>query len=176
MSSTDVFAEPMLDSDEYLEKYKKQLTKLDEKGLLPNLDATLTYKVYSFRGSDFGAHKSIVLTTTNKHFVTVELGFMEVDGKKHIYPVTRELHPSNKPKLEYLGTTETKGQDLIAMAVAVMKRFSKYFKFAKNCQDFCNMYVEAIGVKGAQRLTDCNKAELTSMVAGIIAVLFFMFK
>ena len=63
MSSTDVFAEPMLDSDEYLEKYKKQLTKLDEKGLLPNLDTTLTYKVYSFRGSDFGAHKSIVRLT-----------------------------------------------------------------------------------------------------------------
>ena len=44
MSSTDVFAEPMLDGDEYLEKYRKQLTKLGEKGLLPKLDATLTYK------------------------------------------------------------------------------------------------------------------------------------
>ena len=176
MSSTDVFAEPLLDSDEYLEKYKKQLTKLDEKGLLPKLDLTLTYKVYSFRGSDFGAHKSIVLTTTDKHFVTVELGFMEVDGKKHIYPVTRELHPSNKPKLEYLGTTEAKGQDLIAKAVAAMKRFGKYFKFAKNCQDFCNMYVEAIGVKGARRLTDCNKVELISMLGEIIAFLFITFK
>ena len=86
-----------------------QLAKLNEKGLLPNLDAILTYKVYSFGGSDFGAHKSIVLTTTDRHFVTVELGLMTVDGKKHIYPVTRELHPSNKPKLEYLGTTDAKG-------------------------------------------------------------------
>ena len=101
---------------------------------------------------------------------------MEVDGKKHIYPVTRELDPSNKPKLEYLGTTDTTGHDLIAMAVAVMKRFGKYFKFAKNCQDFCNMYVEAIGVKGAQRLTDREKVELTSMLGGIIAFLFFMLK
>jgi len=111
-----------------------------------------------------------------KHFVTVELGFMIVDGKKHFYPVTREPHPSNKPKLEYLGTTGAKGQDLITKAVAVMKTFGKYFKFAKNCQDFCNMYVEAIGVKGGQRLTDCNKVELTSMLAGIIAFLFVMLK
>ena len=176
MSSTDVFAEPMLDSDEYLEEYKKQLTELDKKGLLPNLDAILTYKVYSFSGSDFGAHKSIVLTTTDKHFVTVELGFMIVDGKKHIFPRTRELHPSNQPKLKYLGTTVAKGQDLIAKAVAVMKRFGKYFKFAKNCQDFCNMYVEAIGVKGGQRLTDGDKVALTSMLAGIIAFLFAMSK
>ena len=109
MSSTDIFAEPMLDSKEYLEEHMNQLTELDKKGLLPDLNAILTYKVYSFGGSDFGAHKSIVLTTTDRHFVTVELGLMTVDGKKHIYPVTRELHPSNKPKLEYLGTTDAKG-------------------------------------------------------------------
>ena len=65
---------------------------------------------------------------------------------------------------------------MIGKAVAVMKRFGKYFKFAKNCQDFCNMYVEAIGVKGARRLTDFNEVELTSMFGGIIAVLFFTFK
>ena len=70
MSSTDVFAEPMLNSDENLEECKKQLTELGKKGLLPNLDAILTYKVYSFSGSNFGAHKSIVLTTTDKHSVT----------------------------------------------------------------------------------------------------------
>ena len=176
MSSADVFAEPMLDSDEYLKKYKTQLAKLDEKGLLPNLNVILTYKVYSLSGSDFGAHKSIVLTTTDKHFVTVELGFMMVDGKKHIYPVTRELDPSNKPKLEYLGTTDAKGEDLIAKAVAVMKRFGKYFKFAKNCQNFCNMYVAAIGVKGGKRLTDSDKVALTSMLSGIIAALFVVLK
>ena len=35
MSLTDIFAEPMLDSDEYLEEYEEQLTELDKKGLLP---------------------------------------------------------------------------------------------------------------------------------------------
>ena len=62
---------------------------------------------------------------------SVELGFITVNGKKHIYPVTRQLHPSNKPKLEGLGTVKAKGQhltvaDLIAKAVAVMKQFGNY--------------------------------------------------
>ena len=42
MSSTDIFAEPMLDSEDYLEEYMKQLTELDKKGLLPDLDATFS--------------------------------------------------------------------------------------------------------------------------------------
>lgn len=176
MSLTDVFAEPMLDGDSYLQRYKNQLIELDKKGLLPKLDATLPYKVYSIRGSEFGAHKSIVLTADDEHFFTVELGFIKVNGKKHIYPVTRQLHPSNKPKLEYLGTVKAKGQDLIAKAVAVMKQFGNYFKFCKNCQDYCNKYVEAIGLKEAKSLTDGDKAAIAAMIAGIIMFLFAIFK
>ena len=177
MSSTDIFAEPMLDSDEYLEEYMKQLTELDKKGLLPNLDATLNYKVFSIRGSDFGAHKSIVLTTDDEHFITVELGFHEVHGTKHIYPVTRQLDSSNKPKMTYLGTIEAKGVDLIAKAVAVMKHFGSYFKFCNNCQDFCNKYVGAIGLKGAKSLTDVEKAAIGAMLGvGVIALLVIALK
>ena len=176
MSLTDVFAEPMLDGDKYLQKYKDQLIELDKKGLLPRLDKTLTYNVYSIRGSEFGAHKSIVLTTDDKHFLTVELGFIKVDGKKHIYPVTRQLHESNKSKLEYLGKINAKGEDLIGKAVAVMKRFGSYFKFCKNCQDFCNMYVEAIGLKQAQSLTDGDKVAITAILAGIIVFLFVILR
>ena len=65
---------------------------------------------------------------------------------------------------------------MIGKAVAVMKRFGKYFKFAKNWQDFCNMYVEAIGVKGGQCLTTGDKFALTSMLSVIIAFLFAISK
>ena len=58
----------MLDTDDHLDEYIKQLTELDQKGLLPPLDSKLEYKVYSIRGSEFGAHKSIVLTTDDEHF------------------------------------------------------------------------------------------------------------
>ena len=177
MASCDnVFAEPMLDTDEYLEKYKKQLIKLDNQNLLPDLNMELKYKVYSIQESGFGAHKSIVLTTNDEQFVSVELGFIMIDGKKHIYPVTRKIDKALKPKMEYLGEIKATGKDLIGKAVAVMKRFGTYFKFCNNCQNFCNMYTEAIGLKKAQTLTHGDKAAIVTMIGGIIGFLFALMR
>ena len=172
MSSSEIFAEPMLDTDDYLDEYIKQLTELDQKGLLPPLDSKLEYKVYSIRGSKFGAHKSIVLTTDDEHFVTVELGFIEIDGKNHIYPATQRVDKSEKVKMQHLGNIKATGQELIAKAVAVMKQFGSYFMVSNNCQDYCNMYAEAIGLKHAQTLTDGDKAALVALFAVILALLF----
>ena len=94
---SDIFADPMLDSDEYLAEYCNQLKKLQEQGLFPDLEKNMEYKVYSIRGSSFGFHKSIVLTSNNKHFVTVELGLMGMpDERNHIYLVTRALNADEK--------------------------------------------------------------------------------
>ena len=166
MSLSDFFVNPMRDSDEYLEEYFEQITKLREKGLLPNLNERLLYKVYSISGSHFGAHKSIVLTTDGKHFVTVELGFKEYDGKKYIYPRTRELPSSLEPRLEYIDKTKATGLDLIVKAVAVMKCFGSYNKLSNNCQDFCNKYLKAIDLEGS--LTTVDKAAIGVIVAGIM--------
>lgn len=176
MSSSEIFAEPMLDTDDYLQAYNEQLTELDKKELLPPLDLKLEYKVYSIRESKFGAHKSIVLTTDDEHFVTVELGFITVNGKKHIYPVTRPINRSAKAKMKYLGKIETTGEELIRKAVAVTKKFGSYFKFCHNCQDFCNMYTEAIGLNQAHSLTDGDKVYrfivlLGAIVSFLIAVM-----
>ena len=170
MFCNDIFAEPMLDTDEYLKEYSNQLVDLEKKGLLPRLDVNLTYKVYSIQGSEFGAHKSIVLTTDDEHFVTVELGFRTVFGKKHIYPVTRPLDKSMERKMEYLGTIIATGADLIKKAVEVMKQFGSYFKFCRNCQHFCNMYLKFIGLKQAQTLTDGDKLAVGLTVSGVIGI------
>ena len=161
-SPSDVFAEPMIDSDDYLKEYVKQLRKLNAQGLLPDLKKTLKYKVYSIQGSGFGAHRSIVLTSDDEHFVTVELGFITVNEKKHIYPVTKAIDKSFVPKMKYLGEINTTGNQLIGKALAVMKRFGSYFKFRHNCQDFCNRYLEAIGLTEAKTLTTGDKVELTA--------------
>ena len=171
-SCNDVFAEPMLDADEYLEEYKQQLIELDKQNLLPNLNTKMKYKVYSIQGGSFGAHKSIVLTTNDEQFVSVELGFIEIDGLNHIYPVTEKIDKALKPKMKYLGVIEATGEDLIGKAVAVMKHFGSYFKYRNNCQNFCNMYIEAIGLKQAQTLTDADKAAIIAIIGGIIAFLF----
>ena len=172
----DIFAEPMLDTEQYLEEYKQQLIELDRQNLLPDLNMELKYKVYSIQGSGFGAHKSIVLTTNDEQFVSVELGFIIIDGRKHIYPVTRKIDKALKPKMEYLGEIEATGKNLIGKAVAVMKRFGNYFKFCNNCQNFCNMYTEAIGLKQAQTLTDGDKAAIVAIIGGIIAFLFALMR
>ena len=171
-SCNDVFAEPMLDADEYLKEYKQQLIELDKQNLLPNLNTKMKYKVYSIQGGNFGAHKSIVLTTNDEQFVSVELGFIEIDGLNHIYPVTEKIDKALKPKMKYLGVIEATGEDLIGKAVAVMKHFGSYFKYRNNCQNFCNMYIEAIGLKQAQTLTDADKAAIIAIIGGIIAFLF----
>ena len=172
MSCSVMSAEPMLDTDKYLKKYLKQLDELGKQGLLPKLDEELQYQVYSIKESGFGAHKSIVLTTDDEHFLTVELGFTEVKGVKHVSPVTQHLPKSAKPKMEKLGTIVAKGEDLIVKAVAVMKHFGSYFKFGNNCQDYCNKYAAAIGLQGAQSLTDGDKVALTGLVGAILAFLF----
>lgn len=178
MSLSDIFAKPMLDTEEHLKRYKERLIELDRKGLLPKLDVTLTYKVYTIRGSEFGGHKSIVLTTDDKHFVTVELGFCEVDGKKRTCPMTRPVSKSLKSKMEYLGTINAKGEDLIGKSVAVMKQFGSYFKPCNNCQDFCNMYAKEIGLNNVQTLTDGDKVGVIgtciAIASGIVSLFLFL--
>lgn len=161
----------MLDTEEYLDKYLQQLVELDKKGLLPKLDEERKYKVYSIQGSGFGAHKAIVLTIDDEHFLTVELNFTEVKGVKHIYPATKALSKSLKHKMQYLGTITAEGRVLIAKAIAVMKHFGNYFKFCNNCQDYCNKYAAAIGLEGAQSLTTGEKTVLIGLVAAILALL-----
>ena len=173
-SCDEIFAEPMIVTEEYLEKYRKQLTKLENQNLLPVMNQKLKYKVYSIQSEYIGGHKSIVLTTTDQHFVSVELGFQIVNGKKHIYPVTRKIDVALKPKMTYLGVIEATGEDLVAKAVAVMRHFGKYFKLLKNCQNYCNMYLEAIGLKKAKSLTDADKVAILGMIGGIISLLFVL--
>ena len=81
-----------------------------------------------------------------------------------------------KSKMEYHGKIEAKGEDLIGKAVAVMKQFGSYFKFCNNCQNFCNMYLEDIGLKKAQTLTDGDKTAIAGILAAIVAFLFVMLR
>ena len=175
-SGHDIFAEPMLDTEEYLEEYMQQLIELDEQGLLPDLTETLRYKVYSIQGSGITAHKSIVLSTNDEQFVSVELGITTINGRRHIYPVTRKIDKDFKPEMEYLGVIEATGEDLIAKAIAVMKHFGTYFMFGNNCQNFCNRYLEAIGLKEAQTVTDADKVVISAIFDRIIKPRLFAFK
>ncbi len=176
-SCNDVFAEPMLDDDEnFLEDYCNDLTKLQEEGILPtDLKKEMTYNVYSLEGSGCGAHRSIVLSSDDKRFFSIELGFIDTkDGKRRIYPVTEKIDARLKKKFESHGKVSMSTATLLSQGVAVMKKFGNYFKFCNNCQDYCNYYLEAIGLGDKKKMTDVEKTALFSIAAALLAILLML--
>ena len=172
-SCNDVFAEPMLDDEQFLEKYSKKLRALQKEGHLPlDFNKEVPYKVYSFEGSGYGSHRSIVLSTDDERFFSIELGFIKVNGIKRIYPVTRKIDASFKPKFTFHGTVNMSTATLLSRGIATMKNFGSYFKFCNNCQNFCNYYLEAIELGKTKKMTDGEKAGIIAIASGIIALLF----
>ena len=171
-SCNDVFAEPMLEDDKtFLEKYVKELKELQNQGVLPSdLEEEKPYKVYSVEGSSCGAHRSIVLSSDDKRFFTIELGFIKVDGIKRIYPVTKEIPATLKPKFTSHGTVTMSTINLLGRGVTVLKKFGSYFKFCNNCQDYCNYYLESIGLGKTKKMTDVEKTSLIAVAVGLCAI------
>ena len=171
-SSNNVFAEPMLDDETFLEEYVDDLRALQEEGHLPSdFNKEVPYKVYSFEGSGCGSHRSIVLSTDDERFFSVELGFIKVDGIKRIYPVTRKIDASHKPKFTFHGTVKMSTATLLSRGIATMKKFGSYFKFCNNCQHFCNYYLDAIDLGETKKMTDIEKAGIITLAMAFIALL-----
>ena len=53
--------------------------------------------------------------------------------------------------------------------------FGNYFKFCKNCQNFWDKYVEAIGLKKAKSLTDDDMSAIAAILTGILVFFLFLF-
>lgn len=73
-SCSGVFeANPVQTDEEAIAEYWTQMEELGEQGMLPDLEAAFEYHVYTIQGGGFCGHKSVVLSSNNIHFVTVEL-------------------------------------------------------------------------------------------------------
>ena len=173
-SSSDnvlIYAEPMLDTEEYLMKYIEDLKKLLEENVLPDLGMKLEYQVYTLKGG-FAGHRSIIFTINDEQFFSVELTVRKYLGVERIYPQTKEIGKHRKSEMEHLGVIKATGNFLINKAIAVMKSFDYYFILDKNCQYFCNKYLVAIGLQEAQLVTDADIATKIAVFALIIAFLY----
>ena len=168
-----LFAYPMLDDPEFLLPFWTKLQGLEKEGKLPDLKKTMNYKVYTIRGSQVGAHKSVVLSSDEKIFFTVELSFnVAFDGKRRVYPATDTLPENITDKLEYHGMLHTSGADLFTKAVAAIKKFDTYFMFSNNCQNYCNMVLKMYGLNDAIAWPDQEKAVgLAALAAVLLTVL-----
>ncbi len=177
MASCNVFAEPMLDDDNFLKEYATQLHALQEAGDLPSdLKKEMTYQVYSFEGSGsgYGAHRSIVLSSDGKRFFSMELRLITVDGINRIYPFTQKIDECYKGKLKFHGTVKMSTGTLLSRGVTILKEFGNYFMPCNNCQDYCNYYLEAIGLGDTKMMTDGQKASLISLAVGVLAILLML--
>lgn len=132
--------------DEAITEYWKQLEVLGEQGMLPELQQQLWYHVYTIEGGGFCGHKSVVLSSNNIHFVTVELNIRQKNGRLYVYPKTRALAQEHHSKLAYYGKVVKSGYQLIETALNVMIKFGSYNQVCRNCHDYCRMFIEAIGL------------------------------
>ena len=176
-ATSGVFAYPMVDDPDFLYPYNIRLEELQKEGELPDLQKEMNYNVYSIQRSQFGAHKSIVLSSNGKKYFTVELGFMTAyDQKERICPVTNVLPEKNVKRLKYHGTLQASGADLIAKAIAAMKEFGRYFMFTNNCQNYCNTVLKKYGLDEAVTWPDQNKAAVATIgIMGVGAALLTAF-
>ena len=139
-------AKPVLTSKEDIEVYREQNRDLDKKGMLPDMDKQLQYKVYTIKAGGVCGHKSVVLSSNDIHFVTVELGFYKKNGENYVRPTTRPLTKRNQSKLKYNGKVTSTGNQLINKALDVMKKFGEYHRVCNNCHDYCKMFLTANGL------------------------------
>ena len=146
-SCSEIFhANPVLTDQRHMDEYWEQLHELERQGMLPDLSEQLQYHVYTIKAGGVCGHKSVVLSSNNIHFVTVELGFYKNDGKRHVGPVTRALRAEHHSKLSKHGIVCKTGHQLINTALDVMKKFGDYNRVCRNCHDYCRMFITANGL------------------------------
>lgn len=129
-----------------IDEYWKQLHKLDNEGMLPNLNQELYYNVYTIKAGGACGHMSVVLSSNNIHFVTVELGLQKKGGQWYVFPTTRKLGQGNHHKLVRHGQVMKTGYQLINSALEVMKKFGRYNRVCRNCHNYCDMFIKANGL------------------------------
>ena len=62
----DIFAERMLDNDDFLKGHAKKIQSLQNKEVLPrDMKEEMPFKVYSIEGSGCGVHRSVVLSSND---------------------------------------------------------------------------------------------------------------
>lgn len=145
---SEVFtANAVLTDQKYIEEYWKQLDELNNEGMLPDLSIELQYYVYTIESGGFCGHKSVVLSSNNIHFVTVELGLCKENGNWYIRPVTNALPSKSHSKLLFQGKIAKTGYQLINTALDVMKKFGSYHRLFRNCHHYCDMFIKANGLK-----------------------------
>jgi hypothetical protein len=150
-------------SDTFVDKLKRTAYRVF-------LNIHLKYDVYVYRGGfsrDF--HDQVVLRAkeyNNLGFVTMELGKNESSQivAKSI------MFQGDKSKLEHKGTIEGCLEDFAVLAMDILISMGRYALVGNNCQNFCNKFLEKVGLEDGQYIT--TVAVLFGVLVAIAAGLF----
>lgn len=130
----------------------------------------------NFECKGFLGSERIVLSHEDKFF-TLELNFKEsgckVCGKMAVYPLTR-VYEAPKEILERCGEVTESARVLLTRGCNMASDFGHYNMVFNNCQNFCNKYLDHIGLGQQKKPTDLQKGlSWLGTVAGAAMVMAY---
>ena len=145
----DFHAKPFVWSDEAKQDIKDTWREIDD-ALPCDLKAPYLFTVYWW--SSTYTHTSLVFTSDEHHFCTAELGFSgsEADGTLRVRPYSEALDRERVERCrggwKKIGHVYRSTNDLISTGLQEISKFGAYHKIKNNCQDYCNLLLEELGL------------------------------
>lgn len=171
-----VRADAFVDNDDTAELLQRQQEKLARDGFLPaDMNECYNFDVYWLQGR-FARHASIVFTSNGEHCVTAELQWYTGTGTHTCLPWANgfKMSEHRHRRMERRGTVWRSARQIIKAGIRAMKRFGEYGKLTNNCQDYCNLVLDELGLQ--QRLTDTDRVLLATTVLAPFVYLGMKFR
>lgn len=140
------------------------------------MDETRRYQILVYRGNSFGQHHYVVVSDGVNQDITLELTVAGeksgiLSGKEKVIAAVN-IFRGRKSELEDKGVVECSLHMLTEIAADIIRRNTYYNLFNNNCQDFCNMFLDALNKQ--TYMTDPRKAMVGGTGTGIISSMVMM--
>ena len=149
---------------------KTFVDKLKETNYGVVIEETLEYDVFVHRSTfaDNFHHKIVLKANQYKlGYVTVELG--KNDNYSQILAQSL-VYQGDVSELEFKGTVTATLRQLADIAMEILVEMGDYRLAGNNCQNFCNKFLERVGLVDGKYMTTAKKGAIGTAVIGGIAV------
>ena len=144
--------------------------KLKETNYGAVIEETLEYDVFVHRSTltDNFHHKIVLKAKQYKlGYVTVELG--KNDNYSQI--VAQSLvYQGDEGDLEFKGSVTATLRQLADIAMEILVEMGEYRLAGNNCQNFCNKFLERVGLEDGKYMTTAKKGIIGTAVVGGVAL------
>ena len=124
----------------------------------------LEYEVYVHRSGFFGDFHHKVVMRAKRYklgYVTMELG----KNESYTQIVAESImFQGDESELELKGTIEGYLEEFAVLAMDILIGMGRYALAGNNCQNFCNKFLEKVGLEDGQYMTTAKKAAIGTAV------------